>query len=103
MDHTQPLQLILPTDKRNPCFSLRDGEQMQRVLLGRQVSRKCTAAVEAYACLRWPQLKAEGCRNYRQKLGQEIQRIFRVRLSGESLRIPTKSDTHSDPCRTAFR
>jgi hypothetical protein len=157
MDHAQPLQLILPTDKRNPCFSLylddeeknihvyyglellevvpndpehsaykllagrlynaglkvavleevfqadrktirlwgrallsRDGELLQRVLLGRQVSRKCTAAVEAYARLRWPQLKAEGCRNYRQKLGQEIQRIFGVRLSGESLRLLLK-------------
>jgi hypothetical protein len=157
MDQTQPLQLILPTDKRNPCFSLyldeeeknihvyyglellevvpndpehsaykllagrlynaglkvavleeifaadrktmrlwgrallsRDGELLQRVLLGREVSRKRTAGVEAYARLRWPQLQAEGCRNYRQKLGQEIQRIFGVKLSGESLRLLLK-------------
>lgn len=157
MDQTQPLQLILPTNKRNPCFSLymdgeeenihvyyglellevvpndpehsaykllagrlynarlkvavleevfqadrktmrlwgrallsRDRELLQRVLLGREVSRKRTPAVEAYARLRWPQLKTEGCRNFRQKLGQEIERIFGVRLSGESLRLLLK-------------
>jgi hypothetical protein len=157
MNETPPLQLILPTDKRNPCFSLyldregksihvfyglellevvpedpehgaykllvgrlynagvkvstleevfqadrktmrlwgrallsRDPELLQRVLLGREVCRKRTAAVEAYARQRWPQLQAEGCRNYRQKLGEEIERIFGVRLSGESLRLLLK-------------
>ena len=153
MDETPPLQLILPTDKRNPCFSLYldkeeknihvyyglellevvpndpdhsaykllvgrlynarlkvavleevfqadrktmrlwgrallscDPEQLQRVLLGREANRKCTTAVKAYARQRWPQLQAEGCRDYRKKLGQEIEQIFQVRLSGESLR-----------------
>lgn len=156
MEDAPPLQLILPTDKRNPCFSLyledlegspknihvyyglellevvpndpehnadkllagrlynaglkvgvleevfqadrktmrlwgqallaRDPERLQRVLLGREVSRKRTAGVEAYARRRWPQLQAEGRRNYRQKLGQEIQEIFGITLSGESLR-----------------
>lgn len=153
MDDLPPLQLILPTDKRNPCFSLyldesqekihvyyglellevvpndpeqiaykllagrlynarlkvavleevfqvdrktmriwgkallsRNPQELQRVLLGREFFRKRTAAVVAYARRRWPKLQAEGCRNYRQKLGQEIQEIFGITLSGESLR-----------------
>lgn len=157
MDQTPPLQLILPTDKRNPCFSLyldeeernihvyyglellevvpndpghsaykllagrlyngrvkvavleevfqadrktirlwgqallsRDPEQLHRVLLGREVSRKRTAAVNAYARQRWPQLQAQGCRDYRKKLGREIEEIFKVKLSGESLRLLIK-------------
>jgi hypothetical protein len=154
MEDAPLLQLILPTDKRNPCFSLhldedqksihvyyglellevvpndpehcaykllagrlynaglkvrvleevfqadrktirlwgqallsRDPEQLQRALLGREVSRKCTAAIKAYVRRRWPQLQAEGCRNHRQKLGQEIEEIFGTKLSGESLRL----------------
>ena len=36
---------------------------------------------------RWPQLRGEGCRNYREKLQQEIEAIFNLRLSGETLRV----------------
>ena len=149
-----PLQLILPTDKRNPAFSLylsadeqwihvfyglellevvpvdreqiaykllvarlynaglrvrtlvevfqldpktmrtwgralrsRDPALLQRMLLGPEAGRKRTAAIDGYVRQRWPQLLGEGCRNYREKLQQEIQRIFDTRLSGETLRL----------------
>ena len=167
MDDTPPLQLILPTDKRNPCLALylddaqntlhvyyglellevvpnapqhsaykllvgrlynaklkvrvleevfqadrktirlwgqallsRDPEQLQRVLLGRQTARKRTPAIEAYARQRWGQLQAEGCRNYREKLGQEIRKIFGVGLSRESLRLLLK-DLKREPVADA--
>jgi len=151
---TSPLQLILPTDKRNPSFSLylsadeqtihvfyglellevvpadrehvaykmlvarlynaglrvralaevfqldpktmrawgralrsRDPAGLQRMVLGPEAGRKRTAAIDGYVRQRWPQLVGEGCRNYREKLQQEIQRIFATRLSGETLRL----------------
>jgi hypothetical protein len=151
---TPPLQLILPTDKRNPSFSLyltadeqaihvfyglellevvpadrehtaykmlvarlynaglrvrslaevfdldpktmrawgralrsRDPALLQRMVLGPEAGRKRTAAIDGYVRQRWPQLLGEGCRNYREKLQQEIERIFDTRLSGETLRL----------------
>jgi hypothetical protein len=151
---TSPLQLILPTDKRNPSFSLylsadeeaihvfyglellevvpadrehvaykmlvarlynaglrvrtlaevfqldpktmrawgralrsHNPAQLQRMVLGPEAGRKRTAAIDGYVRQRWPQLVGEGCRNYREKLQQEIQRIFDTRLSGETLRL----------------
>lgn len=152
--HDTSLQLILPTDKRNPSFSLyrpelgqqlhvyyglelleivpddadhgaykllvgrlynagvkvavlekvfqtdrktmrrwgqalvaSDPEQLQRVLLGREVHRKCTPAVENFVRRRWASLQAEGCPHYRRQLLEEIQDLFGVKLSGESLRL----------------
>ena len=57
-----------------------------RVLAGRQQARKLTLQIEGYVRTRWPMLQAEGCRNFRQRLRQEIQQIFGVSLSGEALR-----------------
>jgi hypothetical protein len=146
-------QLILPTDKRNPCFTLyatedqqsirvfyglelmevvpddpdqmafkmlagrlynagvlvakreevfkadrktirawgeaivsRDSERLARVLLGRGVNQKRTPAIDHYVARRWPELLAEGCPNYRATLIREIESIFEVKLSGETLR-----------------
>ena len=151
---TAPLQLILPTDKRNPSFSLyltadeqaihvfyglellevvpadrehvaykllvarlynaglrvrtlaevfqldpktmrawghalrsRDPALLERMVLGPEAGRKRTAAIEGYVRRRWPQLLDEGCRNYREKLQQEIEELFNTRLSGETLRV----------------
>ena len=150
-------QLILPTDKRNPCFTLyttedqqsirvfyglelmeivpddpdamafkmlagrlynagvmvttledvfksdrktirswgrailsRDPDHLHRVMLGRSVSRKRTPAIDKYAILRRAELLAEGCPNYRVTLIEEIENIFDVRLSGETLRQITR-------------
>jgi len=146
-------QLILPTDKRNPCFTLyttedqqsirvfyglelmevvpddpdqmafkmlagrlynagvqvakleevfkadrktirswgeaivsRDPERLARVLLGRGVNQKRTPAIDKYVVRRWDELLAEGCPNYRATLIREIESIFGVKLSGETLR-----------------
>ena len=146
-------QLILPTDKRNPCFTLyatedqqsirvfyglelmevvpddpdqmafkmlagrlynagvlvakleevfkadrktirswgdaivsRDPERLARVLLGRGVNQKRTPAIDHYVARRWDELLAEGCPNHRATLMREIQSIFEVKFSGETLR-----------------
>ncbi len=146
------LQLILPTDKRNPCFTLYqtedgqslhvyyglerlevvpaaadhpahrmlvarlynadvkvavleelfdldhktirawglaldsgDPEALQRMLFG--APRKLTPAIRGFIAGRWPQLRAQRCRNHREVLQNEIKAYFGVSLSGESLRI----------------
>jgi len=146
------LQLILPTDKRNPCFTLYltedgrflhvyygverlevipaaadhpahrmlvarlynadvkvavleelfdldhktirawglaldsgDPEALQRMLFG--APRKLTPAIREFIAARWPQLRAQGCRNHREVLKNEIKTYFGVSLSGESLRV----------------
>jgi hypothetical protein len=146
-------QLILPTDKRNPCFSLylsedqesievfyglellevvpddpehpafkmmvgrlanakvrlatledvfnvdrktirswgkailsRDIESLARVLLGRGVNQKRTPAIDKYVVRRWAELRAEGRPDFRAALAGEIENIFEVKLSGETLR-----------------
>jgi len=146
------LQLILPTDKRNPCFTLYqtedgrflhvyyglerlevipaapdhpahrmlvarlynadvkvavleelfdldhktirawglaldsgDPEALQRMLFG--APRKLTSAIREFIAGRWPVLRAQGCRNHREMLQNEIETFFHVKLSGESLRI----------------
>jgi hypothetical protein len=146
-------QLILPTDKRNPCFSLyasederfihvfyglelfevvpddhehmgfkmmvgrlynagvkvttledtfnldrktigswgramrsRDPEVLQQVLLGRGASQKRTPAIDRYVVRRRSELLDEGCPEYRATLIREIETIFEVRLSGETIR-----------------
>lgn len=145
--------LILPTDKRNPCFSLyrsadhasirvfyglellevvpedsghpafkmmvarlynanvklialeevfdvdrktirswaaairsRDPELLSRVLLGRGVNVKRTPAIDKYVVRRWAELRAEGRPDYRAALALEVENIFEVKLSGETLR-----------------
>ena len=50
----------------------RDPALLQRMLLGPEAGRKRTAAIDDYVRRRWPQLLGEGCRNYREKLQQEI-------------------------------
>ena len=146
------LQLILPTDKRNPCFTIYltedgqslhvyygverleiipaaadhpahrmlvarlynagvkvavleelfdldhktirawglaldsgDPEALQRMLFG--APRKLTPAIREFIAQRWPQLRAQRCRNHREVLQNEIKAYFGVNLSGESLRI----------------
>ena len=146
------LQLILPTDKRNPCFTLYlsederfihvfyglerlevvpaqhehpayrmlvarlynadlkvstlaevfeldpktirswgraldsgDLEALQHLLFG--PARKLTPHIKEFIAQRWPELRAQRCRNYREVLQAEIKTYFRVSLSGESLRV----------------
>ena len=153
MESSHAHQLILPTDKRNPCFSLyvsederfihvfyglelfevvpddhdhmafkmmvgrlynagvkvttledtfnldrktigswgramrsRDPEVLQQVLLGRGASQKRTPAIDRYVVRRRSELLDEGCPEYRATLIREIETIFEVRLSGETIR-----------------
>ena len=153
MESYHSYQLILPTDKRNPCFSLyasedeqhisvfyglelfevvpndrermafkmllgrlcnakvqitkleevfsvdrktirswgkailsRDPELLQRVLLGREVNQKRTADIDRYVRRRWRELLGEGCPNHRATLAGEIESLFNVKLSGETIR-----------------
>lgn len=64
----------------------RDPEHLARVLLGRGVNQKRTRAIDHYVARRLPELLGEGCPNYRATLIREIESIFEVRLSGETLR-----------------
>ena len=146
-------QLILPTDKRNPCFSVyasddgldievfyglellevvpddnthpafkmmvgrlananvkiatleevfgvdrktirswgqaiqsRDPNLLERVLLGRSVNQKRTPTIDKYVVRRWAELCSEGRPDFRATLVREIENIFDVKFSGETLR-----------------
>lgn len=64
----------------------RDPDLLYRVMLGRGVNQKRTPAIDRYAARRWTELRGEGCPNYRVTLIREIENIFDVKLSGETLR-----------------
>ena len=153
MDFHDDLQLILPSDKRNPSFSLyltedeasihvlygfelfevvpndhehmafkmmvgrlynanvrtatleevfdvdrktirswglailsRDPGHLARVMLGRGANQKRTQVIDRYVIRRRMELLGEGCPNYRAMLAREIETIFEVKLSGETIR-----------------
>jgi hypothetical protein len=153
METCHAYQLILPTDKRNPCFSLyqsedqqtirvfyglellevvpddpehpafkmmvgrlanakvrlttlqdvfhvdrktirswgkailsRDLELLAHVLLGRGVNQKRTPTIDRYVIRRWFELRAEGRPDFRAALAKEVEQVFEVKLSGETLR-----------------
>jgi hypothetical protein len=79
----------------------RDPEHLARVLLGRGVNQKRTPAIDHYVARRWGELIAEGCPNYRAILIREIQSIFEVKLSGETLRQITLELTSSRAAHAA--
>jgi hypothetical protein len=64
----------------------RDLESLARILLGRGVNQKRTPAIDKYVVRRWAELRAEGRPDYRAALAKEIENIFEVKLSGETLR-----------------
>ena len=80
----------------------RDPEVLQRVLLGRSASQKRTPAIDRYVVRRRSELLSEGCPDYRATLIREIETIFEVRLSGETIRqiiismAPGKSTASDD-------
>ena len=61
-----------------------DAQEMVRRLSGRK--RKLTAPIEAYVRMRWAQLSCEGTYGISARLRQEIQSVFQVSLSNETLR-----------------
>ena len=64
----------------------RDAEELIRVLEGRRGSRKLSPEIKAYVRARWPDMVREGSYGIGKRLRQEIQRIFGVKLSQETLR-----------------
>jgi transposase len=64
----------------------RDAEELIRVLEGRRASRKLSSEIKAYVRARWTDLVREGLYGIGKRLRQEIQRIFGVKLSQETLR-----------------
>jgi hypothetical protein len=61
-------------------------QELIRVLEGRRVSRKLSPEIKAYARVRWPDLVSEGLYGIGKRLRQEIQSVFGVKLSQETLR-----------------
>jgi hypothetical protein len=64
----------------------RDLELLARVLLGRGANQKRTPAIDKHVVRRWAELRAEGRLDFRAALAKEIENIFEVKLSGETLR-----------------
>jgi hypothetical protein len=64
----------------------RAAQELIRVLEGRRGSRKLTPEIKAYVRARWSDLVREGSYGIGKRLRQEIQRIFKVKLSQETLR-----------------
>lgn len=85
------LEEVFKTDRKTirswgEAVVARDPERLARVLLGRGVNQKRTPAIDKYVAWRWAELRGEGCPNYRATLIREIESIFEVKLSGETLR-----------------
>lgn len=64
----------------------RDAEELIRVLEGRRGSRKLSPQIRAYVRARWSDMVRESSYGIGKRLRQEIQRIFGVKLSQETLR-----------------
>jgi len=64
----------------------RNGEELIRVLEGRQASRKFSAQIQAYVRVRWPELAQAGLYGIGKRLREEIVSVFGVKLSQETLR-----------------
>ena len=68
--------------------ALRSGDRdwLADVLAGRWGRRKFTVEMESYVRSRWLALRACGQRDYRRRLQAELEQVFGVRVSGETLR-----------------
>jgi hypothetical protein len=64
----------------------RNAQELVRVLEGRRANRKLTSEIQAYVRVRWPDLVRAGRYGVGKRLRQEIQRVFGVKLSQETLR-----------------
>ena len=63
-----------------------NAQELVRVLEGRRANRKLTPEIQAYVRVRWPDLVGGGLYGIGKRLRQEIQRVFGVKLSQETLR-----------------
>lgn len=61
-------------------------EDLVRAFSGRQYSRKLTSEIQAYVVLRFPEIYVRNRYDYSKQLRIEIARIFKKKLSGETIR-----------------
>lgn len=83
------LQAVFGLDRktlRTWGLALRSGDRewLAQVLAGRWGRRKFTVEMESYVRARWPAL--QGQRDYRRRLRTELEGVFGVKVSGETLR-----------------
>ena len=64
----------------------RDAEELVRALAGRRAGRKLTPQIEAYVRARWADLSRAGTYGIGKRLREEIESVFEVKLSQETLR-----------------
>jgi hypothetical protein len=84
----------------------RDAEELIRVLAGRRGRRKLSPEIKAYVRARWPDMVRDSSYGIGKRLRGEIQRIFGVKLSQETLRPllgelrrkPSCSGTPTESC-----
>ena len=63
-----------------------DAERLTRALAGRALNRKLTPAIETYVRIRFACVYLDDKRSYSTKIRKEIESVFEVKLSGETLR-----------------
>jgi hypothetical protein len=63
-----------------------NADELIRVLEGRKANRKLRPEIQAYVRVRWLDLVKDGLYGIGKRLRQEIQRVFKVKLSQETLR-----------------
>jgi hypothetical protein len=78
-----------------------DASELIRVLEGRRASRKLTPEIQAYVRARWPDLLPSGHYGMGKGLRQEIERVFGIRLSQETLR-PLLGELRREAAPTAL-
>jgi hypothetical protein len=78
----------------------RNASELIRVFAGRRANRKLTPEIQAYVRMRWPDLAKDGTYGIGQRLRQEIQRVFNLTLSQETLR-PLLAELRSQPIPAA--
>jgi hypothetical protein len=78
-----------------------NAEELIRVLEGRKANRKFRPEIQAYVRVRWPDLVKEGLYGIGKRLRQEIRRVFKVKLSQETLR-PLLGELRRQPVSTAW-
>ena len=74
----------------------RNVQELIRVLEGRRSRRKLSPEIKAYARVRWPDLVSQGLYGIGKRLRQEIQSVFGVTLSQETLR-PLMAELKREP------
>jgi hypothetical protein len=63
-----------------------DSEEMARILAGRRFGRKLTGEIQTYIQMRFPAIYLENRYDYSREIREEIAKVFKKSLSGETVR-----------------